>query len=74
MRLLQVGDEYPEAEIIGLDLSPIQPEYVPPNVHFTVDDVEADWLQAPNSVDYVHVRNMAPALKDWSRLLSQAYR
>ncbi|KAK1515772.1 TAM domain methyltransferase [Colletotrichum costaricense] len=71
---MEMGDDYPEAEIIGLDLSPIQPEYVPPNVHFTVDDVEADWLHAPNSVDYVHVRNMAPALKDWPRLLSQAYR
>ncbi|KAK1671566.1 hypothetical protein BDP55DRAFT_752426 [Colletotrichum godetiae] len=52
--LLQVGDDYPEAEIISLDLSPIQPVYVPPDVHFTVDDVEADWLHAPNSIDCVH--------------------
>jgi hypothetical protein len=27
-----VGDRYPSAEITGLDLSPIQPTWVPPNV------------------------------------------
>ncbi|MCJ1256665.1 hypothetical protein MMC24_004489 [Lignoscripta atroalba] len=28
---------------MGNDLSPIQPRWVPPNVRFEVDDVEADW-------------------------------
>lgn len=27
-----VGEKYPGAEILGLDLSPIQPTWVPPNV------------------------------------------
>ncbi|EXF85550.1 TAM domain methyltransferase [Colletotrichum fioriniae PJ7] len=71
---MDMGDEYPEADITGLDLSPIQPAYVPPNVHFIVDDVEADWLYPDDSIDYIHVRNMAPAIKDWPRLLSQAYK
>ncbi|WQF86659.1 Putative S-adenosyl-L-methionine-dependent methyltransferase superfamily [Colletotrichum destructivum] len=70
---IDMGDEYPEAEIIGLDLSPIQPSFVPPNVHFLVDDVEAEWLFPENSIDYIHVRNMAPAIKDWPKLLQQAY-
>lgn len=35
---IEMGDLYPEAEIIGTDLSPIQPEFVPPNVHFFVED------------------------------------
>ncbi|OLN92127.1 Demethylmenaquinone methyltransferase 1 [Colletotrichum chlorophyti] len=71
---MDMGDEYPEAEIIGIDLSPIQPGYVPPNVHFVVDDAEAEWLYADNSVDYVHLRNMAPFIKNWSKLLAEAYR
>lgn len=29
-----VGDRYPSAEIMGLDLSPIQPAWVPPNVKY----------------------------------------
>lgn len=27
-----VGEKYPSAEVLGLDLSPIQPTWVPPNV------------------------------------------
>jgi hypothetical protein len=40
-----VGDLYPAANILGVDLSPIQPEWVPPNVKFMVDDVESPWLK-----------------------------
>ncbi|OLN81987.1 Demethylmenaquinone methyltransferase 5 [Colletotrichum chlorophyti] len=71
---MDMGDEYPEAEIIGIDLSPIQPEYVPPNVQFMVDDAEAEWLHSDNSIDYVHLRNMGPFIKDWPKLLAEAYR
>lgn len=34
------ADEYPEATVVGVDLSPIQPTWVPPNVKFLVDDLE----------------------------------
>ncbi|KAF6822500.1 methyltransferase domain-containing protein [Colletotrichum musicola] len=71
---IDMGDEYPEAEITGIDLSPIQPSFIPPNVSFVVDDVEAEWLYPKNSIDYIHVRNMGGAVKDWTKLLSQAYR
>ncbi|KAK1959903.1 methyltransferase [Colletotrichum sublineola] len=69
-----VGDAYPEADITGIDLSPIQPEFVPPNVHFLVDDVEEEWLYPDNSFDYIHLRHMAAFVKDWPKLLSQSYR
>ncbi|KAK1514577.1 TAM domain methyltransferase [Colletotrichum costaricense] len=71
---LHMGDNYPEADIDGIDLSPIQPGFVPPNVRFLVDDAEADWLYPDNSVDLIHLRHMAPFIKDWPRLLRQAYR
>lgn len=69
-----MGDNYPEAHITGIDLSPIQPGFVPPNVKFLVDDAEADWLYSDNSIDFIHLRHMAPFIKDWPRLLRQAYR
>lgn len=69
-----MGDEYPSAEIIGIDLSPIQPSFVPPNVKFYVDDVEAEWIDKPETVDFIHARHMAPAIKKWPELLQQAYR
>lgn len=68
-----MGDEYPEAEIIGIDLSPIQPTWIPPNVRFLVDDAEADWTYAPNSLDFVHARHVCMAIKNWPRLIKQAY-
>ncbi len=68
-----MGDEYPEAEVIGVDLSPIQPSWVPTNVRFIVDDAEQPWVTEPNSLDYVHIRGMAPAIKNWPNLMAQAY-
>ncbi|KAH7176314.1 methyltransferase type 12 [Dactylonectria macrodidyma] len=45
-------DEYPDAEIVGIDLRPIQPAWVPPKVKFLVDDAEAPWLNPPRPVDF----------------------
>ncbi|KAF3482146.1 uncharacterized protein GIQ15_04905 [Arthroderma uncinatum] len=63
----ELADRYPDAKIIGNDLSPIQPGLVPPNVQFEVDDVENDWAHgAP--FDYIHCRFMASSIRDWPRL------
>lgn len=35
---MDMGDTYPEARVIGVDLSPIQSNAVPPNVHFYIED------------------------------------
>lgn len=67
-----VGDRYPGAEVLGIDLSPIQPSWVPPNVKFVIDDVEAEWLNGDNW-DFVHLRNMIPVMKSPVALLKQAY-
>jgi hypothetical protein len=69
-----VGDEYPSASILGIDLSPIQPAWVPPNVKFMVDDAESPWLHGDQVFDYVHLRHMSPAIKDFPKLLAEAYR
>lgn len=69
-----MGDEYPAAEVTGIDLSPIQSPWVPPNVKFLVDDAEAAWLYRHDSLDLVHLRNMSTAIKDWPALFAQAYR
>ena len=72
--MILAGDEYPEAEIIGIDLSPIQPTWIPPNVRFQVDDAESEWVFQSNSFDFVHIRHMGSAIKNWPRLISQAYK
>ncbi|KAH7058598.1 S-adenosyl-L-methionine-dependent methyltransferase [Macrophomina phaseolina] len=72
---IQAGDEFPDAElIIGNDLSPIQPRWVPPNVSFEVDDVESEWPEHRPPFDLVHARYMAGSIQDWPALLRNCYK
>ncbi|EFQ24904.1 methyltransferase domain-containing protein [Colletotrichum graminicola] len=70
---IQMGDEFPNAQIIGNDLSPIQPTWVPPNVKFEVDDVESPWLIA-EKYDFIFCRYMAGSLGDWPKLMRRVFR
>jgi hypothetical protein len=69
-----VGDEYPSAQILGVDLSPIQPIWVPTNVKFMVDDVESPWLDKEDFYDLVHGRHITPAIKNFPALIERAYK
>lgn len=60
--------------MIGTDLSPIQPAWVPPNLEFFVDDAESDWTFPEDSLDYIHACDLGGAIADWPRLLNQAYK
>jgi len=66
---IEMGDLFERADILGVDLSPHQPEWVPPNVRFMVDDVESPWLHPENYFDYIHSRHTVMAIKDWPKLL-----
>lgn len=68
----QFADEYPSAEVIGTDLSPIQPSWVPPNLRFEIDDAESDWAYK-FKFDFIHLRTMGGSIGDVSKLLRQAY-
>ncbi|RGP67460.1 hypothetical protein FLONG3_8508 [Fusarium longipes] len=69
---IEIGEQYPSANVLGIDLSPIQPTWLPPNVHFMVDDVESSWLHPQNYFDYIHSRHTVQAIKDWPRLFDSA--
>ncbi|OJJ57247.1 hypothetical protein ASPSYDRAFT_155427 [Aspergillus sydowii CBS 593.65] len=71
---LEFADEFPSAEVLGIDLSPIQPQWTAPNCQFVVDDVEAVWpYPEAKAFDYIHQRNMVGSLADWDRVARQAY-
>ncbi|KAL1972072.1 hypothetical protein VTN31DRAFT_7291 [Thermomyces dupontii] len=67
---IDFADQHPEAEVIGCDLSPIQPTSVPPNLKFLVDDIESEWAY----VDFIHARFLAMSIKNFRKLLKQCYR
>jgi hypothetical protein len=65
---------HPSARVIGTDLSPIQPSFVPPNVQFEIDDCCDPWLYQKNSFDFVHVRGLYGCVSDWDKLYREAYK
>ncbi|KAG6243007.1 hypothetical protein E4U25_002284 [Claviceps purpurea] len=68
---IEVGDKYPSAKVRGIDIAPIQPKWVPPNVSFLLDDCEQDWIE--RDVDLAHFRFMIISLKNTSRVLGHAF-
>ncbi|RGP74603.1 hypothetical protein FSPOR_1180 [Fusarium sporotrichioides] len=70
---MDFGDEFPEAEVIGTDISPIQPSWVPPNVKFEIEDFTLDWTFPNNSADFVHMRFLYGSVPDWYALYERAF-
>ncbi|EQB44153.1 hypothetical protein CGLO_17127 [Colletotrichum gloeosporioides Cg-14] len=69
---MEMGDVFENAEVIGIDLSAIQPEWVGPNVKFIVDDVESPWV-GDKKYDYIFCRCMAACVTDWPKLVRTIY-
>ncbi|KAK6360158.1 hypothetical protein TWF730_006310 [Orbilia blumenaviensis] len=70
---IEMADQYPGAHVVGNDLSPIQPRWVPPNLTFEVDDVEKEWTHKPCSFDFIYCRYMLGSIKDWPQLIRRAF-
>ncbi|KAK3313830.1 S-adenosyl-L-methionine-dependent methyltransferase [Apodospora peruviana] len=69
-----MAEKYPECEVFGTDIAPIQPtQQVPFNIEFHIENAEDEWIRPANAVDLVHFRNMAGAFADWSFIYQQAF-
>lgn len=51
-----MADKYPMAAVLGVDLSPIQPAFVPPNCSFEIDDLTLEWTFPEDHFDFIHIR------------------
>ncbi|KAK7419232.1 hypothetical protein QQZ08_010946 [Neonectria magnoliae] len=71
---IDFADQFPTAEVVGSDLSPCQPEWVPPNVRFEIDDATLTWTWKTDYWDFIHVRYLFGAIQDWNGLFAEAYR
>jgi hypothetical protein len=69
---IDVAEQYPSAEVIGVDTAAVQPNMVPPNLFFELDDIENEWLWPEASFDLIHGRELIMAIRDWPRLMRQA--
>jgi SAM-dependent methyltransferase len=69
-----MADKFPNTEVLGIDIAAVQPAFVPPGVIFEIEDAEEDWLWPSDHFDFVHGRDLLTAIRDWPRLISQAFR
>ncbi|KAF4992941.1 hypothetical protein FDECE_13556 [Fusarium decemcellulare] len=72
--LSDFADQFPGCEVIGTDISPIQPSWIPPNLQFQIDDCTREWTFEEGSLDYIHIRFLTGCIADWSALFKEAYR
>ncbi|KAH7309073.1 S-adenosyl-L-methionine-dependent methyltransferase [Stachybotrys elegans] len=71
---IDFADLYPNAHVIGTDISPIQPAWVPPNLQFEIEDCTREWTFHEDSIDYTHIRWLVGSIQDWDWFMGQAYR
>ncbi|KAH0544441.1 hypothetical protein FGG08_001468 [Glutinoglossum americanum] len=70
---IAMAEKYPSAEVIGTDLSAMQPDKVPENVFFEIDDAEQEWTYT-QGFDLIHMRNLAGSFESWSKVYEQAFK
>jgi SAM-dependent methyltransferase len=68
---IEFAELYPNANVLGTDLSPTQPTWVPPNVRFEIDDASDTWT-FDTKFDYIHCRCFHMAIEE-KKLFKQAY-
>ncbi|KAF6842747.1 acetyl propionyl coenzyme a carboxylase alpha chain [Colletotrichum musicola] len=69
---IEFGEDHPEAEVLGMDLSVSMPQFVPPNVRFEIDDLDEEWIYS-QPFDYIHTRGMNSAIADWKVFLGKVF-
>jgi SAM-dependent methyltransferase len=72
---IEFAKEHPNASVVGIDLSPIQPLDVPHNCTFRVGNVEdeSDWLDL-GMFDFIHSRAMLSAFRSWPKFMERAFK
>ncbi|KAK0652708.1 S-adenosyl-L-methionine-dependent methyltransferase [Cercophora newfieldiana] len=69
---IDVADMWPDSKILGNDLSPIQPQWAPPNVKFEIDDVESPWTHT-TPFDFIFCRYIVACIADWPKLVQTVH-
>lgn len=55
-------------------MSPVQPEFVPPNCKFEIDDASSMWTFTPGSMDLVFMRFLLGSFTDWPEVYREAFK
>ncbi|KAL2222325.1 S-adenosyl-L-methionine-dependent methyltransferase [Thermoascus aurantiacus ATCC 26904] len=70
------ADAYPEAKVLGTDLSPIWENSAQPNLYFQVDDCCSEWTfleEHGELFDIIHMRCLYGSIGDWPQLYKRCF-
>lgn len=70
---IEFANEYPTIQVLGTDLSAIQPIDVPQNCRFQVADAEDEWIFPPQ-FDLIHGRALLSCFEDPKVVLRHAFK
>ncbi|TID27744.1 putative methyltransferase [Venturia nashicola] len=70
---IDFADQFPSAAVSATDLSPIQPDLVPPNLEFFIDDFTSEWTFTPASFDFIHARCIYGCVADYDALYAEVF-
>ncbi|KAK5998338.1 Methyltransferase pytC [Cladobotryum mycophilum] len=73
---LDVAELYPSAKIIGSDISPIQPPWLPNNVEFHIEDLDdefQDWTSVYQNADLIYMRSVLQTIRNSELFLDRVY-
>ena len=67
--------EFPDAEVVGVDLAPIpvEPGATPPNCQFEIDDINLGLSHFKDSFDVVHIRLVGVGLQDFRKTMANVH-
>jgi SAM-dependent methyltransferase len=75
---IYAAEQNPECQVIGIDLSEIQPTWRLSNCSFVQDESEDEWLfgstENPIQFDYVHLRQVLTCFNDPRTVVRHAYK
>ncbi|KAK0652838.1 methyltransferase domain-containing protein [Cercophora newfieldiana] len=69
---IDYADAHPESTVIGVDLSPIQPTFIPPNLSFQITDIDDAWTFT-TPFTYIHSRAMNGSIPSWPSFLKKCF-
>ncbi|EIW67928.1 hypothetical protein TREMEDRAFT_57395, partial [Tremella mesenterica DSM 1558] len=72
---LEMASEFPEAEVTGVDLAPVQrPEILPNNLSYLMDDVSKGIPFPDGYFDAVHSRLLLAGIRNWKSFINEVIR
>ncbi|KAI0884172.1 S-adenosyl-L-methionine-dependent methyltransferase [Annulohypoxylon maeteangense] len=69
---IEFAVQHPGSQVLGTDLSPIQPQFLPENCRFEIDDAEDEWAFS-EPFDFIHGRALMSCFNDPAAVVRQAF-